>query len=55
MRVERAAFNEIVAGSASIPEMLAAGRLTVEGDQAKVGELLDLLDPPDPNFAIVTP
>ena len=34
---------------------MAAGRLTVEGDQAKLGELLGLLDPPDPNFAIVTP
>jgi hypothetical protein len=32
-----------------------SGRLRVEGDGAKLGELLALLDEPDPGFAIVTP
>jgi alkyl sulfatase BDS1-like metallo-beta-lactamase superfamily hydrolase len=34
---------------------MGSGRITVEGDAAKLGELLGLLDPPDPGFAIVTP
>jgi alkyl sulfatase BDS1-like metallo-beta-lactamase superfamily hydrolase len=53
--VARSALNELVAGAATIDELLTAGRLVVEGDQAKLGELLGLLDPPDPGFAIVTP
>jgi len=52
---ERSALNEVIAGSTAIEAVTAAGRLTVEGDQAKLGELLSLLDPADPNFAIVTP
>ena len=36
-------------------DLLAAGDLAIEGDAALFGELLGLLDPPDPNFAIVTP
>ena len=55
VRVERSAVNEVVAGSATLEELMASGRLAVEGDAAKLGELLGLLDPPDPNFAIVTP
>jgi alkyl sulfatase BDS1-like metallo-beta-lactamase superfamily hydrolase len=53
--VERSAVNEVVAGSATLETLMASGRLAVEGDQAKLAELLGLLDPPDPNFAIVTP
>ena len=53
--VERGALNEVVAGAATPESLVAEGRLAVEGDQAKLGELLGLLDPPDPNFAIVTP
>ncbi len=53
--VERSALNEIVAGTTEIGDVLGAGRLTVEGDPMKLGELLGLLDPPDPGFAIVTP
>ena len=29
--------------------------LKIDGDQTALGRLLGLLDPPDPNFAIVTP
>jgi alkyl sulfatase BDS1-like metallo-beta-lactamase superfamily hydrolase len=53
--VERSAVNHVVAGSATLEALMASGRLAVEGDQAKLAELLGLLDPPDPNFAIVTP
>ncbi len=53
--VERAALNELFAGITPIGELLGAGRLRVEGDAAKLGELLGLLDEPDPSFAIVTP
>ena len=53
--VERTALNELFAGITPMPELLRAGRLRVEGDGAKLGELLGLLDAPDPAFAIVTP
>ena len=55
VRVERAAIDEMLAGTATLEDLMTAGRLTVEGDAAKLGELLGLLDPPDPEFAIVTP
>ena len=47
---ERSALNEVIAGSAAIEAVAASGRLSVDGDQTKLGELLGLLDPPDPNF-----
>ena len=53
--VERSAFNELIAQATTLEAIAAAGRLRVDGDQAKLGELLGLLDPPDPNFPIVTP
>ncbi|MGH2981781.1 MAG: alkyl sulfatase C-terminal domain-containing protein, partial [Solirubrobacterales bacterium] len=55
LRFERAALNELVAGTSSPPDLFAAGRFQVEGDGAKLGELFSVLDEPDPNFAIVTP
>jgi alkyl sulfatase BDS1-like metallo-beta-lactamase superfamily hydrolase len=53
--VERSALNEVLGGAVSLEQLIASGRLGVEGDQSKLGELLGLLDPPDPGFAIVTP
>jgi alkyl sulfatase BDS1-like metallo-beta-lactamase superfamily hydrolase len=53
--VPRSALNDVIAGAATVDVLVASGRLAVEGDQGKLGELLGLLDPPDPNFAIVTP
>ncbi len=53
--VERSALDEVIAGAARVEEIMASGRLAVEGEQARLGELLSLLDPPEPGFAIVTP
>jgi alkyl sulfatase BDS1-like metallo-beta-lactamase superfamily hydrolase len=53
--IERTALNDIIAGAATVETIATSGRLTITGDQSKLGELLGLLDPPDPRFAIVTP
>jgi len=53
--IEREALNEMLAGTADLAALAETGRLRVEGDGTKVGELLGLLDDPDPNFPIVTP
>jgi linear primary-alkylsulfatase len=53
--VEREALNQLLLKTADIGELAESGRLRVEGDGAKIGELLGLLDEPDPGFAIVTP
>jgi len=55
LRIERRALNEMLGKTADLAELAASGRLRVEGDGAKLGELLGLLDEPDPGFAIVTP
>jgi alkyl sulfatase BDS1-like metallo-beta-lactamase superfamily hydrolase len=53
--IERGALNEMLSGTADLAELATSGRLRVEGDGEKLGELLGLLEEPDPNFAIVTP
>lgn len=53
--IERRALNEMLAKTADLAELAESGRLRVEGDGEKLGELLGLLDEPDPGFAIVTP
>ena len=53
--IERRALNEMLAKTADLAELATSGRLRVEGDGEKLGELLGLLDEPDPGFAIVTP
>ncbi len=53
--VERKALDQLLLKTADIAALAECGRLRVEGDGAKLGELLDLLDEPDPGFAIVTP
>jgi alkyl sulfatase BDS1-like metallo-beta-lactamase superfamily hydrolase len=53
--VAREALDQLVLKVADIGELAESGRLRVEGDGAKIGELLGLLDEPDPAFAIVTP
>jgi alkyl sulfatase BDS1-like metallo-beta-lactamase superfamily hydrolase len=53
--VEREALNQLLLEIADVGELAESGRLRVEGDGVKLGELLGLLDDPDPSFAIVTP
>ena len=53
--VEREALNLLLLRTADIGELAGSDRLRLEGDGAKLGELLGLLDEPDPGFAIVTP
>jgi alkyl sulfatase BDS1-like metallo-beta-lactamase superfamily hydrolase len=53
--VERAALDQLLLKTADLAELAASGRLRVEGEGARLGELLGLLDEPDPGFAIVTP
>jgi len=53
--IERRALNEMLAGTADLAALAESGRLRVEGDGVKLGELLGLLEEPDPGFAIVTP
>ncbi|MGC1852837.1 MAG: alkyl sulfatase dimerization domain-containing protein [Solirubrobacterales bacterium] len=53
--IDRAALNRLLLDPESIGELAESGRLRIEGDGEKLGELLGLLDEPDPSFAIVTP
>jgi alkyl sulfatase BDS1-like metallo-beta-lactamase superfamily hydrolase len=53
--VDRQAFDQLLLKTAEIAALAESGRLRVEGNGEKLGELLGLLDEPDPGFAIVTP
>jgi len=53
--IDREALDQLLLKTADIGELAESGRLQVEGGGAKIGELLGLLDEPDPGFAIVTP
>ncbi len=55
VRLERGTFDAILLETTNPVEELAAGRIEIEGDGAKLGELLGLLGQPDRDFAIVTP
>lgn len=53
--VERRALDQLLLGAVDIGQLVESDRLRIEGDGARLGELLALLDEPDPGFAIVTP
>jgi linear primary-alkylsulfatase len=53
--IDRTALNELLSGTADLAELAGSGRLRVEGDGEKLGDLLGLLEDPDPGFPIVTP
>jgi linear primary-alkylsulfatase len=53
--VDRAALDELLLKTADVAELATSGRLRVEGEAERLGELLGLLDEPDPAFPIVTP
>lgn len=51
----RAAFDAILLGESDGAQLFTSGEIAIEGDGAKLGELLGLLDEGNPAFAIVTP
>jgi alkyl sulfatase BDS1-like metallo-beta-lactamase superfamily hydrolase len=53
--LDRAALDQLLLKTADVAGLAASGRLRVEGNGEKIGELLGLLDEPDPRFPIVTP
>jgi alkyl sulfatase BDS1-like metallo-beta-lactamase superfamily hydrolase len=55
LTIAHGALVKLVAELASPDDLAAAGELSVDGDGSSLTALLELLDAPDPNFAIVTP
>ena len=55
VQISRTAFNQLIAGVVQPQDLLQSGDLVIQGETASFGELLGLLDPPDRDFAIVTP
>ena len=55
LRLPRPALDELIAETVTAAELFEAGRIEIEGDGAKVGELFGVMDEPDRRFAIVTP
>jgi len=53
--VDRTALDELLLKTADVAELAESGRLRFEGEAEKIGELLGLLEEPDPGFPIVTP
>jgi alkyl sulfatase BDS1-like metallo-beta-lactamase superfamily hydrolase len=51
----RAALDAVLLGEGDGPQLFSSGAIAVEGDGAKLGEFLGLLDEGNPVFAIVTP
>jgi alkyl sulfatase BDS1-like metallo-beta-lactamase superfamily hydrolase len=51
----RASIVGVLVGTTTLDQEVAAGRVTIDGDQQKVNELIGLLDQFDPLFNIVTP
>ena len=53
--VDRGALDRLLLKAADVGELIESDRLRFEGEGEKIGELLGLLDEPDPGFPIVTP
>jgi alkyl sulfatase BDS1-like metallo-beta-lactamase superfamily hydrolase len=53
--LDRALLNRVLTGGADLQAELESGAIRIEGNGAKLGELLASFDAPDPAFAIVTP
>jgi alkyl sulfatase BDS1-like metallo-beta-lactamase superfamily hydrolase len=51
----RAAFDSMLLREGDMTELFTSGAIAVDGDGAKLGELLSLLDEGDPTYPIVTP
>jgi alkyl sulfatase BDS1-like metallo-beta-lactamase superfamily hydrolase len=55
IRIDRATLNEIVLGGTTLEKEIVAGKVKVDGDAKKLGELVALLDKFDFWFNIVAP
>jgi len=55
LTLSRADLVAVVVGGADLARLIAEGRVTADGDIARLAELVGYLDAPDPDFAIVTP
>ena len=53
--LDRKTLNEIVLGTTTLEKETTAGKVKIEGDEKKLGELVALLDKFDFWFNIVTP
>jgi alkyl sulfatase BDS1-like metallo-beta-lactamase superfamily hydrolase len=51
----RREFDRVLAGRATVPELVETGQLRIEGNHDSFGVLISLLDEPDNQFAMVTP
>jgi alkyl sulfatase BDS1-like metallo-beta-lactamase superfamily hydrolase len=53
--LDRSVLGALLVGALDLADAIGDGRVDVEGDPAVLGRLVSLLDPPDEDFAIVTP
>ncbi|MGX1761168.1 alkyl/aryl-sulfatase [Streptomyces lydicus] len=55
LRLARSTLNAVLSGATTFPDEIAAGTVTLDGDPQALLTFSNLLDRPDPAFAIVTP
>ena len=55
MTIDRTNLDAVILGTDPLVDQIGDGRATVEGDEAKLHELIDLLDEFEFWFNIVTP
>lgn len=53
--IDRAAFDDVTLGTATFPQLVQQGRVTIAGDAAAFGQWFALHPPFDANFAVVEP
>jgi alkyl sulfatase BDS1-like metallo-beta-lactamase superfamily hydrolase len=53
--IDRAGLDDVILGAAPLPEQIAGGRASVEGDEQVLHEFIGLLDDFEFWFNIVTP
>ena len=55
LSMDRSTLDALIAKTEPVEDLLGSGRISVEGDPLKLGELLSFLDEPDPDFEVVAP
>jgi alkyl sulfatase BDS1-like metallo-beta-lactamase superfamily hydrolase len=53
--LRRVDFVSVLAGITTFPDLAASGAMRLAGDATALTTLMNLLEPPDRNFAIVQP